>query len=404
MPLRIVLIGIGTRGDIQPLMALSQGLMRRGHRVRLLADSDSKPLADGLGIPNEPLLDSVRELADLGMRALAPRPAREKIALTKTLRLWFVPYAQQIAERCLAAARTCDLIIAGPAAKTVASALNELTRIPYVVVHYAPSIHTRAFRLPEALNQRFLPARLACALHQGVINWFAVPFHRALRRALRLPVCSPARAVRRYPPACVLCAFSPTVVPPPSDWPNNVYITGFFRLTNPTPLSPELSHFLDQTPAPLYIGLGSMSLPDDPRPFTEAILSAVRRSSCRAVLLRGWGSIDTISADDQIHVAETANHDALLPRVAGVIHHGGAGTTAAALYAGRPCAVLPVMADQWFWADRLQRLRCSAGTLPRQKVTAEGLARVMQRLLTEPALATAAQAINEKLRWSFIIY
>lgn len=160
-----------------------------------------------------------------------------------------------------------------------------------------------------------------------------------------------------------LYSFSTFVVPPPSDWPDWIHTTGYWFLDdaemNWTP--PEsLLEFLEVEPKPVYIGFGSIVVPD-PQGLTSCIIEAVLKSGVRAILSKGWSdrnstSVEKIEYPDCIYPLDKVPHDWLFPQVSAVVHHGGAGTTAAGLRAGRPTVIKPFFGDQFFWADRVEEV------------------------------------------------
>ena len=176
--------------------------------------------------------------------------------------------------------------------------------------------------------------------------------------------------------AKVINGFSQHVLPRPADWPDNSQVTGywFFDQTQWTP--PEaLSRFLAAGPKPVYIGFGSM-VSSNARAFTQTVLDAVKKSGQRAVLATGWGALDGDEGpqDEQIFFLRHAPHDGLFPLMSAAVHHGGAGTTAAAVRAGIPSVIVPFFGDQPFWADCLNRQGVAPPALERKSLTADALA------------------------------
>ena len=136
---------------------------------------------------------------------------------------------------------------------------------------------------------------------------------------------------------------------------------------------------------------------DDPAAVGAMVRRAVRRAKVRAVVLSGWGGLDTDRGED-VYVADAVPHDWLYPRVRAVVHHGGAGTTGAALRAGVPSQVVPFMMDQPFWAHLVADLGVGRAPIPRKKLTEDALAHALQDLATNDAMAARAAALGEKIR------
>jgi len=196
----------------------------------------------------------------------------------------------------------------------------------------------------------------------------------------------------------VLYAFSRHVVQRPADYPDSAHITGYWwrpPLREWTPPA-ELAAFLAQRGPVVYIGFGSMGFARDAERRGEIILEAVRRAGIRAVVSKGWGAV-RMPADDDVHVVEEVPHDWLFPRVAAVVHHGGAGTTAAGLRAGRPTLICPVLGDQPFWGDRVRDLGAGPEPLRLRRLSADELAAALGDLATNEDYRESAARIADAL-------
>jgi sterol 3beta-glucosyltransferase len=197
----------------------------------------------------------------------------------------------------------------------------------------------------------------------------------------------------------ILCAFSPTIVPPPHDWPASTVVTGGWFLPAPANWQPPaaLSDFLQAGPPPVYIGFGSMA-DRNAEATTRLVLEAVQLAGLRAVLASGWGGLQASQAAQMVYMLEQAPHDWLFPRMAGVVHHGGAGTTAAGLRAGVAGLAVPHFGDQFFWGRRIAALGAGPPPLPRRKLTAPALAGRLRQLVATPAYASRAAALGQAIR------
>jgi sterol 3beta-glucosyltransferase len=200
-------------------------------------------------------------------------------------------------------------------------------------------------------------------------------------------------------PVPVLLAFSPHVVPRPSDWPASVAVTGYWFLDSEPGWAPPpaLSAFLAAGPPPVFVGFGSMA-GRDPARAARTVLDAVARSGERAVVVTGWGGLRVDDPPAGVYVAETVPYDWLLPRVAAVVHHGGAGTLAAGLRAGKPSVVCPFVADQPFWGARVAALGVGPAPIPQRRLTAEGLAAAIRVAVTDPAMRARAERLGAAIR------
>lgn len=192
---------------------------------------------------------------------------------------------------------------------------------------------------------------------------------------------------------------SPKLIRKPRDWASHITIAGFFSLSSAGQYTPpsSLSHFLASGPTPVYIGFGSIVI-DDPAALTALIFSAVRLTGIRAIVSKGWGSIgDPTDIPPDIFMLEDCPHDWLFERVSCVIHHGGAGTTATGIAAGKPTVVVPFFADQPFWGDVIHKAGAGPRPIPFTNLTVEALAEAIRAALI-PEVLENARMLGEMIR------
>jgi sterol 3beta-glucosyltransferase len=197
----------------------------------------------------------------------------------------------------------------------------------------------------------------------------------------------------------VLHGFSRHVVPQPSDWPKTASTTGYWFLDESDGWSPpaELEAFLEAGPPPVYVGFGSMA-GRDPRRLTEAVISALQQAGVRGILATGWGGLKAGVLPKAILQIDQIPHAWLFPRMAALVHHGGAGTTAAALRAGRPSVFVPFFGDQHFWGWRVHTLGAGSQPIPQKKLTVEKLATAIEDVTSNPAIRSKAEDLGGKIR------
>jgi sterol 3beta-glucosyltransferase len=197
----------------------------------------------------------------------------------------------------------------------------------------------------------------------------------------------------------LLYGFSPHVVPRPADWPPNHHVTGYWFLDPDDGWQPpaDLAAFLAAGPPPVYIGFGSMAN-RDPAEAAQIMLDALAQSGQRGVIASGWGGLTPSDLPDRVHMLSSIPHSWLFPRMAAVVHHGGAGTTAAGLRAGVPSIIVPFFGDQPFWGRRVAELGVGPVPIPRRKLTASALADAITRAVTDPAMRARAAALGEQIR------
>jgi UDP:flavonoid glycosyltransferase YjiC (YdhE family) len=365
--MKLLALTYGTEGDTRPLVMLCHGLMGAGHEVLLLAERGTLETARQLGVPHAALEgdihDEVMALVSRGNARLAASRGLARMAQRH------VPGWMRQAD---AAAAGCDAVLTGGLAAFVGMSVAERHGLPVIGTGMIPLTPTRAFlspflprlRLPGALN------RLSYTLvNQAVWRTFHRPINRA-RHALGMP---PRRTLWRDLP--MLYGISPTLLPPPPDWPSDHRICGQWRAPDLAWQPPvDLQTFLDAGPAPVYLGFGSMTGFDRDH-VLPALLQAL--APRRVLLFPGWAGLPSGALPPQVFVVGPTPHEALFPRCALVIHHGGSGTTHSACRAGVPSLVMPFAADQFFWADRLQQLGVAPAALSPKRLDAGTLARAI---------------------------
>lgn len=207
-------------------------------------------------------------------------------------------------------------------------------------------------------------------------------------------------ALLRQQSALALNGFSPHVVPRPPDWEPHVYVTGYWFLDAHADWQPpaKLEDFLQSGPPPVYVGFGSMSH-GNPRAATQTVLQALRRAGQRGILLSGWGGLEESELPGSICLVDSVPHSWLFPRVAAVVHHGGAGTTAAGLRAGRPSVIVPFLSlDQSFWGWRVAGLGAGPAPVAARHLTADKLAEAITAAISDPQIGRAANELGMKIR------
>ncbi|MEU3776218.1 glycosyltransferase [Streptomyces sp. NPDC032472] len=391
----VVIFAAGSRGDVQPCLALGRALLRRGDTVRILASVRYGRLIAEAGLDLHPLPVDPTEIIESaeGQELLAGR--RNPVAFIRRMDRVLRPYIMPMLEETQAGANGADLVLA-PTFSFLGVHLSQYLQVPHAVIHFQPSQPTKAFPHPFAPAARLLGG-VGNRLSYGAVDlgsWMVFRrFVNAWRReSLGLPALSLSAPFRQVRQAPVLCAFSPTVVPRPSDWGPNVHVTGFWH--HDLPLwkpSRRLLAFLAGGPPPVYVGFGSMRTSD--AQATDALVRmALRRANLRGVLPG-----DPATSEDDILVVGDTPHDWLFPRMAAVVHHGGAGTTASALRAGRPSLVCPFFGDQPYWAARVHELGAGPAPLPVRELTVAALAQRLQVLTRHASYAEAARRLGRVL-------
>lgn len=197
----------------------------------------------------------------------------------------------------------------------------------------------------------------------------------------------------------MLYGHSAYVLPRPDDWREHWYVTGYWFLDAAPDWQPpaDLIAFLDDGPPPVYVGFGSMP-GRDPAALTRLVLDALKKAEQRAILATGWGALAEIDVPDTVFVVSSVPHDWLFPRMAAVVHHGGAGTTAAGYRAGVPTAIVPHFGDQSFWGRCTERLGVGVQTVLRRSLTPDDLARALRRVTSDGVMQQRAILLGDRIR------
>lgn len=408
MSKRIAIAAIGTMGDVQPFVALALTLQRRGHSVVLSATNDFEDFVTGHGVEFQTLGSDIQafmrqsqfdNVMSKNSLLYAPKLLRDgqKILKEACKNLWVT-------------AQNVDAIVFHQTtnfAVDIAEALD----IPAIMTAFQPINPTGEFpyfgyegSAPEPLFNRIsldpLFNRLSYVVQAAHQTYYDFPRDRM--RAKLLGLRSRKRSGfsknSRGEPIPALHAYSRVISPPPGDWPESTIVTGFWRLDDNTGWEPDATFraFLDAGEAPIYLGFGSM--PWGAQRNSEIITKALRQWGGRAVVGKGWGGIKAEDLPDTVYSIDKAPHTKLFQHVKAVVHHGGAGTTYAGLYAGKPTFVVPQFFDQPYWGRRVYELGCGPAPVRIRKLTPTILASALEELATDTSFELAARELSEKLQ------
>ncbi|MFE0021966.1 glycosyltransferase [Amycolatopsis sp. NPDC059021] len=407
--MKVLLITHGSRGDVQPFTALAMALTRAGHEPVLAGPASAVAIAEPHCARIVPLDDGTNKLVG-DRRAWEAVENNFRGLRGKLLGLEFLRHNRaamsrvfdDLAALAFAVADSGDVDLVVHQVNVPGDAIAELLGVPAVSVCLQPFwVPTRSFPdplfpfpLPAALNRAsYLSTRLFVrAFTGGTGRWRTETLGLPRRRS----------GVFRRPdggPATVLQGFSRHVLPAGSRYPDSVHTPGFFFLPGPAGWTPpaELMAFLSAGKPPVYLGFGSM-VGSDPVRTGRIVLDAIRGAGVRAVLAVGRGGIDPGELGDDVFCLTDVPHDWLFPRMAAVVHHGGAGTTAAALAAGRPQVVCPFMFDQPFFARQMQLSGVAPAPQPLRTLTSDDLAAAIRRAAGDPGLAARAEQLGHLIR------
>ncbi|NIL58317.1 glycosyltransferase [Salinispora arenicola] len=406
--MRVLVVTVGSRGDVQPYVALGKGLQAAGHHVTLATCARFRTVVTDQGLAYGQLSDDILQLLDSTAGRAAMEDATGVFGSIKTnikLARQANPINRKLLVDVWAAAQQAepDVIVYHPKALAGPHVAEKLG-VPVVLALPVPvSVPTGDFplvglpALPLGRWYNRLTYRLAGAgyrMYDGMVNAFR-------RETLGLARTSGAALTTRLPdgrPIPVLHGISEHVLPRPADWPAHVHLTGYWFLDGADRWQPPpaLVDFIEAGDPPVYVGFGSMA-GRDPHRLTRVVGEALRLAGVRGIITTGWGGLEMVEQSDTNWHLTQAPHDWLFPRVSAVVHHGGAGTTAAALRAGKPSVICPFILDQFVWGRQVFALGAGSAPIPQRKLTAQRLAAAIREVTTNADVQGAAARLGRSL-------
>lgn len=397
----ITILTYGSRGDVQPYVALAVGLQKAGHSVRLAAPHRFAGFAARYDIPFAPLPGDPEEIS-----ARLNDAHSNVIGMIRSISDYVFSIAEPVARAAFDACEGADLLVHSFLFTTGGHAWAHARGIPDVSVQTFPIFApTRAFPMVAAPD-----------IPSGALSYFShwlntqiywqggrLGFRRlraAAPHVFNFELHWPFDTRRaRQPMTPLFFAFSPVVIPSPVDWTApHIHTPGYFFLDERETYAPplELSHFLSAGEPPVCVTFGSMVNREAER-IDAIVRAALAQVGKRAIILTGWGGNARHDRSSDLLYLDAVPHDWLLPRCSTVIHHGGAGTTAAGLLAGIPNLVLPHAADQPFWGRRVAAIGAGPAPIPLSKLTVDALGRAL-REMDEPRLRDRAARVGKLLQ------
>lgn len=403
--MNIFIITLGSRGDVQPYVALGKGLKAAGYNVTVATSNSFEPFITEHGLNYGYLSNDLLDLLDPDILD----KAGSTFGVIKTA-IEMSKVANRINEKLLgeswetAQQVNPDMIIYHPKA-LAGPHIAEKLNIPMAL----------AVPLPIMIPTREFPAlgipnfglggwynKLTYSLVAKGYSTYNKTVNNFREKSLGLePIKNAALRMETSDgrPIPVLHAYSQYVAPRPTDWGDYSHVTGYWFLDQLEDWQPsaELQAFLDAGEPPVYAGFGSMAS-KNPQKLAEIVIDAMQQANVRGVIATGWGGLDTSSLPDTIFKIDQAPHDWLFPRMSAVVHHGGAGTTAAGLRAGCPTIIAPFIADQPYWGAQVHQLGVGPKPIHHKKLTVDKLAVALREVTTNPTIKEKASQIGEKIR------
>ncbi len=378
--MNITLLTYGSRGDVQPFLALAVGLQRAGHRVTLAAPQRFAAFIESYGITCAPLAGDPDELSRLFNDA-----GTSFVRQVRAMQTHVMGIAPQVIRGVRAALQGADLLVHSFAFTTGGHSLGRELSIPDVSLQlfpmFAPTAAFPAIGLPDTgvgwLNRWSHRVSAQVFWHGGNLSYLQLRRRAAADFPARLYWAFAGRD--GWPVSPLIFAISPQALPRPADWNQpHIHLPGYLFLKSPDYQPPDaLANFMEAGPPPVCITFGSMVNRAAER-TGRAVLAALQATGDRAVILTGWGGWRPEQPPQNTLFLEGAPHDWLFPRCRAVVHHGGAGTTAAGLHAGVPSILVPHIADQPFWGRQVASIGAGPQPIPVRRLTAETLAQALR--------------------------
>jgi sterol 3beta-glucosyltransferase len=420
--MRVALVSLGSRGDVQPYVCLARALADRGHEVRVIAPRNGEEMARLADVPFRALPIDVHamKLAEPAQRMLA---SGRITTFARWLANEMQARAPELRRTLVSETESVDLIVSHVLLADHCATIAAARGVAHVPLHLTPFLPSRSFP-SVGVTQRGRWRQLGplnYVSHQLVLEilWrMSRDDVSTLRRELGVPPASRSviRTIARGEALCLL-AYSQTVFPTPGDWPSSAHPVGFLA---PWPdlrarlgergLPSELDDWLQAGRPPVFLGFGSTPVLDGPRQL-RTIRATLENLGVRGVLAAGWSGLDAVG-DKTLFVIDEVDHQSLLPRCAAAVHHGGAGTTHASLAAGTPTLICSVFGDQPFWGAQCRHLGVGVtvpfARLNTQRLTSGLLAildsevaararEVARRMGNEDGIATAVAHLEQRM-------
>ncbi len=380
-----------------------------GDDVRVASHAEFEPLVRQHGLDFHLLSGNPRAVLSSDDGQAWQKSSSNPLTYMSHLRQVATPLIRQIIIDSLRACQGADAILYSVLGAAPAQSVAEKLRIPAFAAYIQPQTPTRQFA-----NYRFPPAPPWLRRGRGIYNQLTYPLTEELFwLMLRTSINEGRRTLLNLPPLSLaaplvskqkrkqfqLYGYSPQVLPKPRDWAAGVYVAGYWFLDRYPGWQPpaDLVAFLESGPAPVYVGFGSMNS-RRPEETTAVVLRALAQTGQRGILATGWGGLSAATLPITVFPVEDVPHEWLFPQMAAIVHHGGSGTTGAALRAGIPAVISYFFADQPLWGRRVQVLGAGPAPIPHKHLTTECLAAAIQIAVNDPQMRARATALGAKIR------
>lgn len=396
---KVQILTLGTTGDVLPFIALALKLKKLNYDVAITTGINYENLVKSYNIDYSSYSIDINQM--MQSKEIQSLLSKNPFNYMKVIKEYVKPIFEKVYEETYQSAKSTDVILAHPKCMN-ASYIAEKFNKPFIVCSTIPMYPpTKEFPFVTVKARTLGPLNsLSYILFQMQKVFFLSSINKWRKNVLGLPpvkVFSNPLSINGRPVPGMYC-YSKHLLPKPAEWGDNINVTGFWFLDQETCWQPpeDLINFLNKGSTPLYAGFGSM-IGKDPQRLTKEVIEGVRRSGQRCILATGWGGISRVDVPENIYVTDYIPHDWLFPKVMAVIHHGGAGTTAAGLRYGRPTIICPFMVDQFFWGHRVYEKGVGPEPLPQKNLTADKLASAINVVVHDKQIRENAKIIGEKI-------
>ncbi|MGE5124234.1 MAG: glycosyltransferase [Acidobacteriaceae bacterium] len=395
------IVAVGSRGDVQPYLALGLCLQSAGYQVQVCADRLFAELVASTGLAYAPITAAPVDMMQQNLSRYGG-----PIKLMGWLKRHFYPLARQFFSDLQCVTRNSDAILYS----TLAFAgyhVAEKHGIPALAVYNVPIAPTHEFQAPS------FPAAPSWLPFKRSYNWWSTHLSNQLFIRMIKPIVNECRqdilGLKPLPPSFygrldlapipVVYGFSPTLLPRPADWGEWLQVAGHWFFDGGPAWQPgkELERFIENGKPAVYVGFGSM-IDAQIETATRIVLGALEQTGQRGILQGGWGGLGQGDLPETVLRIDAVPHNWLFPRVSAVVHHGGAGTTATGLRYGKPSVVIPFFADQPFWGQRVNQLGAGPKPIPFSRLSVDRLAQAIDRVVNDTAMRQRAETVGEKLQ------
>jgi sterol 3beta-glucosyltransferase len=397
--MHITIFVYGTWGDIRPHVVLGMALQRAGHTVQVVASPGYEAWVRARGLGYYPLSYDVNTFARENAALMDEGIVRQLQIVRTQLNPIFIQMGLEVLE----ATHSSDVLMTVEFGAALLFDVLKVNKLKTILINPAPINPTREFAtaMPPAPSWFPFPQwynRMSYTMLQR-ITWSTLSGARneLAAKHLKVPKSKFSDYTSMLANTPALTTVSRHVVQRPTDWADHFQVTGYLFDDDPDWTPPQdLSDFLAAGEAPVYIGFGSM--PDSkPEATTRTIIDAVQQTGKRAVILTGWAGLGAENVPNNIHILKYAPHCWLFPKMAAVVHHGGAGTTASGFRAGVPTVIVPHNGDQPYWGRRAKQLGIGTAPIPRKKLTADKLVTAIREATGDSDMQERAAELGAKI-------